>query len=140
MFISKITYFLSNAIIIGVHIWRNCKAQELCENDRAKLDSIENNSTKAIATIEQAKEDIVLGNEVTSDTHRMMLEMYRNFKTDGSETLRKLFPIIVDEVRSLKLSSAHKNLKIFLEEAERVCPDNVGGCLTIKVRQSLFYS
>lgn len=120
-----ITYFLSNAIIIGVHIWRNRKAQELCANDRAKLDSIDNNSTKAIATIEQAKEAIVLGNEVTSDIHRMVLEMYRNFKTDGSETLRKLFPIIVDEVRGLKLSSAHKNLKIFLEEAERVCPDNI---------------
>lgn len=119
-----ITYFLCNAAVIGIHIWRNSNAQELSEKDRAKLDSIEDSSIQTKTISEQTLDAVVKGNSIASDSHRMLLEMYHCLKTDNADTLRNLFSIIVEEVRSLKITSAHNNLKKFLEEAQRGCPDN----------------
>jgi hypothetical protein len=98
-----ILYLISNAIVIALHLHKNKGKQSLSSEDRALLVKSSND-----------------GDDIKSDTREILNILRRS----DAETLNKLFPLIIDDVKKLRLKSALEKLTTFKNEAINLCPNN----------------
>lgn len=106
-----IFYLVINAGVICIYLWKNKEKQRLCDEDRQLLEKGTEASSQTLSIVSTQDEKL---DGLTS--------LLKNL-TGG--TFNKLLPTFIDDIKALKFESAHKNLLVIKEEAERFCPDRI---------------
>ena len=103
-------YLISNATVITIYLFKNKGKQQLVDEDKRTLEE-----TKVLASQTY---------EVSQQSNNGIEKLLEFARCGIGGTINRLLTNIVEDVKSLRLISAHKKLLTLKDEAERLCPDN----------------